>query len=234
MSHNFNQNRQSSAPAWIVTFADMMALLLTFFILMLSFSNMDVTKYKAISDAMEESFGPGVAKDLQGLITEDGLPDAINKLKGTLARTETLQKQLESLLAEDIKQGLLEIEKEGEHTIIRFPEQVAFPTGSEALRAQFDPLLDKVVSVIEKSKGTIVITGHTDSIPIYNERFRSNWDLSAARAVSVVHAILKLSKIDPKRLVAQGLADTQPLSANTDKKSRANNRRVEITILETQ
>ena len=234
MSHNFNQNRQSSAPAWIVTFADMMALLLTFFILMLSFSNMDVTKYKAISDAMEESFGPGVAKDLEGLITEDGLPDAINKLKGTLARTETLQKQLESLLAEDIKQGLLEIEKEGEHTVIRFPEQVAFPTGSEALRAQFDPLLDKVVSVIEKSKGTIVITGHTDSIPIYNERFRSNWDLSAARAVSVVHAILKLSKIDPKRLVAQGLADTQPLSANTDKKSRANNRRVEITILETQ
>lgn len=234
MSYDFGQRRQSNTPAWIVTFADMMALLLTFFILMLSFSNMDVTKYKAISDAMEESFGPGVAKDLEGLITEEGLPDAINKLKGTLARTETLQEQLEHSLAEEIKQGALEVEKQGEHTVIRFPEQVAFTTASEALRAQFDPLLDKVVAIIEKSNGTIVITGHTDSIPIYNERFRSNWDLSAARAVSVVHAILKRSKIDPKRLVAQGLADTQPLSANTDKKSRANNRRVEITILETQ
>ena len=234
MSYEPGQKRQSGAPAWIVTFADMMALLLTFFILMLSFSNMDVTKYKAISDAMEESFGPGVAKDLEGLIAKEGLPDAINKLKGTLARTETIQEQLESLLTEEIKQGSLEIEKEGEYIVIRFPERVAFPTGSESLMKQFDPLLNKVVTVIEKSKGTIVITGHTDNIPIYNERFRSNWDLSAARAVSVVHAILQRSKIDPKRLIAQGLADTKPLTANDNRKLRASNRRVEISILESK
>lgn len=232
MSYGLGQRKQTGAPPWIVTFADMMALLLTFFILMLSFSEMDVTRYKAISDALEESFGPGLADDLEGLITKEGLPDAINKIKGEITRTETLQKQLENLLKQEIQQGALEVEKRGEQTIIRFPEQVAFPTASETLRPQFDPLLDKVVSVIEKSEGTIVVTGHTDDVPISNERFRSNWDLSAARAVSVVHAIIKRSKIDPQRLVAQGLADTTPLADNDSNPNRARNRRVEVAIIE--
>jgi chemotaxis protein MotB len=216
----------------MVTFGDMMALLLTFFILLFSFSEMDATRYKAVSDALEESFGPGITKDLQGLVTKDGLPDAVNKLKGHLERPETLQQQLENALTEEIKQGSLEIEKQGIQTIVRFPERVAFPTASESLRPQFDPVLDKVVQIIEKSEGTIIITGHTDNVPIYNDRFRSNWDLSAARAVSVVHAILERSNIDPTRLVAQGVADTQPLKENSNKEFRAMNRRVEISIIE--
>lgn len=231
MSYGFNRHRRNNTPPWMVTFADMMALLLTFFILMLSISNTDSAKYKAITDALENSFGPQASQKLEKIIEENKMPPG----SPTAAQTDqpqSLQQQLESLLEQEIKMGDLAVEKQGMQTVIRFPERVAFPTASDILRPQFDPVLAKVVSVVEKSVGTIVITGHTDNVPINNDRFRSNWDLSAARAVSVVHAILDRSNIAPTRLVAQGMADTKPISPNDTASHRADNRRVEITILE--
>ncbi len=225
--------------AWLITYADMMALLLTFFILMLSMADPNPERYRAVSEGMEAAFDgkkkeKSHANDEIIPIDHDTGGDGI--LPGGEAVTQrlTLFRQLGDVLALEIERGLLEIDLQDEEIIFRFPETVAFDSGSAVLSEAFYPLLRKVGGLLEKNEGVIEVTGHTDDIPIYNERFRSNWDLSAARAASVVHALLASSKIKASRLSAIGQADTRPLVANVSISTRALNRRVEVRLLSQQ
>ncbi|MDH5544045.1 MAG: OmpA family protein [Gammaproteobacteria bacterium] len=223
MGYDVKYQRRNNTPVWMVTFADMMALLLTFFIIMLSFSTMDLKKYKAVSSAIEQSFGQGQPHEENTSAIKPIVPLPEPEPK------HSLEKQLLNILQKEISEGVLFVERQDQLIIIRFPEQIAFSSASDRLRPEFSPLLEKIVSVVTKSEGEIVVTGHTDKLPINTERFRSNWDLSAARAVSVVHAMLEHSQINPKRMTAQGMADTRPLDAA---ENTASNRRVEISIRE--
>jgi chemotaxis protein MotB len=144
-----------------------------------------------------------------------------------------LQQQLLSSLDQEIKHGMVDVSKNNERVVIRFPERFAFPTASETLTEQFTPVIAKIVALLEKTQGSIIVAGHTDDVPINNERFRSNWELSSARAVSVIHALLAQSNIPATRFVAEGHAETQPLAPNDNATNRASNRRVEISIKDT-
>jgi len=220
---------RSKTPPWLITFADLMALLLTFFIMMLSFSTMDNEKYKAVAKSMEDAFGPGSGKQLQGMVEREELNTAVDEQVENFD-APVLKQRVQNTLNEEIKLGIVEVEVQSGTVVIRFPEKVAFPSGSADLHDKFTPVLVKIVDILEKSNGNIVISGHTDNIPIHNEYFRSNWELSTGRAVSVVQALLDVSTVDPERFVVQGFADTKPLKPNTNVESRAANRRVEISI----
>jgi chemotaxis protein MotB len=113
--------------------------------------------------------------------------------------------------------------------IIRFPGSAAFASGTADLAAEFMPSLGRIGEVLKSANGRIFISGHTDDVPISTERFRSNWDLSAARAVSVAHYLLN-DHIEAKRVIVQGAADSQPLLPNDTPENRARNRRVEIAL----
>lgn len=214
-------------PPWIVTFADMVTLLLTFFILLTSMATFDSVKYKEVADALEQAFGPGAGEKIKKIARNNGESAA-----QTPNENSDMAKRLKSALSDEIGQGLLEVEMRGKQTVVRFPEKIAFQSGSEQLNASFNALLDKVTGIIAKSEGNIVVVGHSDDVPISNERFRSNWDLSTARAVSVLHALKRRTDVDPRRLIAQGVADTQPLYPNDNPAHRAANRRVEVLIFE--
>jgi len=102
--------------------------------------------------------------------------------------------------------------------------------GSEAVSPEIEKVVIKIAPALAKARGTIIVQGHTDDVPISSELFRSNWDLSTARAASVVHKLLQHTSIDPGRIIAQGHADSKPLAPN-DYSSRARNRCVEIHVV---
>ena len=147
-------------------------------------------------------------------------------------RSNKLSRNLETVMKDEIRAGKFELVAKKNVVTLRFPEKVTFFSGVADLQKDIQPTLDRIASIISKTEtqDKIVVTGHTDSVPISTYRFRSNWDLSAARAVSVVHRILRNKNIDRKRVLAVGSADVNPLASNDSWENRALNRRVEIRI----
>ena len=270
-------------PPWLATFADLMSLLMCFFVLLLSFSEMDAIKFKRLAGSMAEAFGiqnqlnvDDVPKGTSIIAQEfsPGIPDPtpineiwqkteditemslevkenneydveagdINQEAGIKARIkekleelveETKQdaQQLANALYKEIVAGEIEIETEGRKIIIRIREKGSFKSGSHELADNYSDVLDEVRGVLMERPGKIQVQGHTDNIPIRrSERYRSNWELSSSRAVSVAEELLKNDEINPKRFEVSGMADTQPLVDNSTSVNRARNRRVEIIV----
>ena len=248
-----NRSKKGS-PDWIVTFADLATLLLTFFILLLSFAEMDVEKYRAMANSMSLAFGSSnvVAEDVGGspitLVESDtvSLPEPSESLQQQpefiderTERSETRQipggvldlaGRLVRELEEEVASEALHVNYDEDQVVIRFSEEATFRSGDATIKPEMIPIIERVVSVLSACSGDVVVSGHSDDRPISSSQYRSNWDLSAARAVSVVHELVLNRDIPAERVVAAGRAETRPLAPNTSPENRAINRRVEITI----
>ena len=158
----------------------------------------------------------------------------------TLAIAEKLQKlveetqedalELAKALQDQISDGEVEIETQGRQIVIRIREKGSFKSGSAELHHGYIPVLQQVRNVIAAQEGQVSVHGHTDNIPIRTSRFRSNWELSSSRAVSVAHEILTGGYVDPRRITVSGFSATHPLTDNDTPEGRSRNRRVEIVI----
>lgn len=262
-------------PAWMATFADLMALLMCFFVLLLSFSEMDVIKFKQIAGSMQMAFGvqrqveakimpkgtsiiaqefspgkpqPTVIEDIRQFTTDDQKdnldwvqadfkeqspvesPEPGEADQKSPEQPDPQQVMILEELQQEVAEGLIDIDSEPGVTIIRIQEKGSFPSGSASLTASFEPVIRKIAEVLAATDGDIYVAGHTDDIPISTARFRSNWELSAARSVTVTHKILEYSDIDPGRILVEGHADADPLESNATAEGRARNRRVEVII----
>lgn len=241
------------SPAWIVTFADLATLLLTFFILLLSFAEMDLEKYRAMANSMAVALGgtptlSPVPSDMPGgrplsmIATEPALPASrqIPELIDERAEGEAptripagiidLASALIRELETEVASGDLSVNYDQEQVIIRFAEEAAFRSGEAQMKPEMIPVLERVVEVLSFCTGDVLVAGYTDDRPISSGRYRSNWDLSAARAVSVVHELVLNREVPAERVVAAGRAETNPLVANDTPENRARNRRVEIAV----
>ena len=145
---------------------------------------------------------------------------------------KAIKNNITQQLKNDVSKGKLEIIERNKQVILRFPEKVTFPSGSADLNENIKVVIKRVRDIVEEAPELrkIVVTGHTDNIPISNDYFSSNWELSAARAVSVVHSLLDTAQIDKNLVLAVGSADTKPVAPNTGPANRAANRRVEIKL----
>jgi chemotaxis protein MotB len=270
----------SGVPAWVLTFADLMSLLLSFFVLLFSFSEMDVNKYKQVAGSMAEAFGvqreikvKDPPKGINIIATEfsAGVPQnkSVNRMeqitsddfrqylkipklrddtnsqekidpnrvvapsRPSAAFTDALEKEKDRLalaLEKEIKEGYIEIEVKGRDIIIRIQERGTFASGSNLLIKPFRAVLEKMARTIGDSPGLVVVAGHTDSRPIHTDYFRSNWELSASRAVTVVHVLMQEGSIPPGRFLIEGYGDTRPIASNDTPQGRARNRRVEVSL----
>ena len=279
-------------PAWMGTFADQMSLLMCFFVLLLSFSEMDVLKFKQIAGSMKFAFGvqnkievKDIPKGTSVIAMEfrPGKPDPTpiesiqqqtnemtqqmlefqagnedsaggrQKQRGeqrggqsqqtatessSSAEQSTDQSQMAELmkkvaqqLEKQILDGSVEMESLGQQLTIRIRENGSFSAGSAFLQPQFQPVLRKIGTLLADVPGEIEISGHSDGQHIANELYRSNWDLSAQRAVAVAEAMRTAPGFDESRMSVVGKADTDPIVENaTTPSDRAQNRRVEINI----
>lgn len=269
-------------PPWMGTFADLMALLMCFFVLLLSFSEMDAMKFKRLAGSMAQAFGVQNKLNVMdipkgtSIIAQEfspGRPEAtpINEiwqhtedvtemsletreaqeydieqgeegydagakirvkaiLEDLISKTEQDAYDLAGALSAQIAAGQVEVETRGRLIIIRIREKGSFISGSSELAPSYREALGEVKGVLALKRGRIEVQGHTDDIPINTARFRSNWELSSARAVSVAHELMKGGEVSQRRFEVSGFADTQPLVPNTSQENRVINRRVEILI----
>ncbi|MCP3870027.1 MAG: flagellar motor protein MotB [Gammaproteobacteria bacterium] len=256
---------EAGLPPWLATFADLMSLLMCFFVLLLSFAEVDAIRFKKMAESMKDAFGvqrkipaneivrgvsvikqefsPNMVNDPSPIneITQRTIENEREHLEVNGAVMEAAAKQIEqevkqqaaeiiALLQKEIDAGLVSIETGGSKIIIRIQEKGSFSSGSARLDPGFIQVLDRIGDAVVKSPGKVVVAGHTDNIPISTARFRSNWELSSARAVTVVHSLLKNPDIDPARVLVEGHADSHPLVPNDSSKNRSVNRRVEMIL----
>ena len=257
------KKESAGVPPWVMTFADLMTLLMCFFVLLLAFSEMDAAKFKELSGSVKDAFG--VQAEIEARTIPKGTsviarefspgkpePTLINDVRqftvdsnqNTLEFSEDddsdddKKKDLEieaerirRALQAEINEGAIDVVTEGDRVVIHILEKASFASGDDTVRAIFEPTLNKIASLLTDSNGRIDVAGHTDNLPISTERFRSNWDLSTSRAVSVAHLLLDGDLLDPARFTVTGHADTQPRMANDTAENRAANRRVDIRIV---
>ncbi len=241
------EEQESGAPAWVMTFADLMSLLMCFFVLLLSFSEIEATKFKQMAGSMQMAFGvqrkveaPEPPKGTS-VIAQEFSPGRPEPTPLNEVRQSTTEEQpnlevirhteaLKAALEQEIAEGMIDVESHEDRIVIRIREQGSFPSGSDQLNPRFLPVLDRIRDSLATMPGKIDVVGHTDNLPISTTRFRSNWDLSAARAGSVLHQLLEGDQLNPSRMELMGLADVQPLQDNNSPDQRAANRRVEIVI----
>jgi len=141
-----------------------------------------------------------------------------------------LQELLQSTLAEEIADEVLEVLVNEDGVMIRVRESDAFPSGSAELQRGFIPVLAKLQTILNDTEGRIVVGGHTDNVPINTVAYPSNWVLSAARAASVVDYLAETAFTDPSRIEIRAFADTKPVAPNNSPDNRARNRRIEINL----
>ena len=164
---------------------------------------------------------------------ESGRVIMLTKLEELVRKTQVDAMNIAEALEEEIRNGQVEVETNGQEIIIRVRENGSFPSGSATLQASFIPIMAKIRKVLAFTPGVISVEGHSDNVPIHTDRFRSNWDLSSARAVSVAHELLMKDELSAERLSVSGYADTKPLLPNESRRNMAINRRVEIIISQT-
>ena len=137
---------------------------------------------------------------------------------------------LASALAKEIAAGVIDVETTDHTIVIRVKEHGSFASGSAELTANFRPVLKILRGVLKDVPGEIAIEGHTDDLPIASAKYRSNWALSSARAVSVAQALFEEPRIGEQRFSVTGYADTWPIADNATPEGRARNRRVDIVV----
>lgn len=230
---------KKGAPAWIVTFADLATLMLTFFVLLLSFANTDIVKFKDMLGSVQDAFG--VSKKvhgsyqsvLKGEVTEkeksqsatSALTDA--KAKEELERQKMAQ-QIEKTAQKMGQSKDISVSVESQGVRVRIKGGYFFEPGSASLKRVSLPFLQSIGDLMAEAPFNLKIEGHTDNIPISTPKFASNWELSAIRSTTVLRYFVQQKKIDPQRLMAIGFADNKPVAPNDKSWGRAKNRRVEF------
>lgn len=159
--------------------------------------------------------------------------EKISKLKNELSELERAKQELESRLKDEIKDKQVKVEMQDRGLVITFVAEVLFDSGKAELKPDSLSKLDQVSQVLQTTVKDldVGIEGHTDNVPIKYSGWKSNWELSSARALSVLHQLINNTNIDQRRLSATGYGEFHPVASNDSKDGRQKNRRVEIVIL---
>ncbi|WP_163193212.1 OmpA family protein [Clostridium thermarum] len=227
-----------SGGEWLATYSDTMTLLLTFFILLYSFSSVDAQKLKQLAASLQTVF-TGQANNAifdynmkygeVPLVGEKSFQDQmpIDKSTGDPSMYETVSEFIEKNKLEEVVQ----ITEDSRGIIIQLRDNILFESGSADIKEDSKNILEKISTLVSSFPNEIIIEGHTDNVPIHNQKFASNWELSSARAISVLKYFVEVKKIDPYRVSAHGYGEYRPVKSNDTPQNRAANRRVNILIV---
>ncbi len=222
------------APAWMVTFGDMMSLLLTFFVMLLSLSTFDKIKFKEVTGSLSQAFGvqreQPTPEPPKGSSIVFQQTSASTKDSAIMARLQELKSAAQASRSAEQGKVNVEVFEDYRGIVLRVGEGDMFHPGRAELRPTVWPFLDDVIAAIENEKVDIEVEAHTDNRPMKSGKYPTNWHLSAARSVSVVDYMIKAGDLAPSRMAAVGRGDSRPLRPNISAKNRAKNRRVEFVF----
>lgn len=219
--------------SWLTTYSDMVTLLLCFFVVLFSMASVDVEKFQAMVISLQSAFGVlGGRTAIEGPGVEGAtiLPEPGSTVIDMSQITE-LYHDIQSFLIEEGIADMVEAVLEERGVIIRFRDSVLFDTGRADIRPDGARIIDTIATYLVRIPNHVRIEGHADNVPIRNARYPSNWELSTARATSVIRYLLTKTDISPERLSAAGYGEYRPVAPNDTPENRARNRRVDLVLL---
>ena len=216
---------------WLLTYADMITLLMAFFIMMYSMSVLNQEKFKQAAESLRSQFGPQNRKAPQG--GAGLMPNVSSADSPPLEEdVQSLEDRLREYVQKNNLQDLIQTSHRDRALVISLAsDNLLFARGEADLRPPALAILGKVAGMLQGIPNAVAVEGHTCNLPISTERFPSNWELSAARACSVVRYLANDKSLDPKRLAATGYGDSRPIAPNDGEDGRVKNRRVNLVIL---
>ncbi|MCC3862855.1 flagellar motor protein MotB [Terrisporobacter petrolearius] len=230
MSRKKKKGDDINPNAWLDTYADTITLLLTFFILLYSMSSVDAKKLNELSNALQRS--------LKGDVKVEELSDikeiATNNEKTSEQIQEDLVKKVNETIEANSFTDVIKVRDEDRGVVLQLDETILFDPGKADLMKKSQNVLNMVTKIVKDLPNDVLIEGNTDDIPMFNKEFQSNWELSTARAVSVVKYFVSVKKLDPTRFSVKGYGEYKPLVENNSTKNRTINRRVDILIVKEQ
>ena len=223
------EEEHENQERWLISYADFITLLFAFFVVMYSSSSVHEGKYRAVADSVNEAFHPVIALSSSNI-------RLTSKQSGTAMFDTGLKlffkyrKMEEEVRAMD-PSGQISLIKDRRGTVIRIENSLAFETGQAEILPVFSEKLDKIAELIAALPNPVQVEGHTDNIPIKTPVYPSNWELSTARAMSIVRYFVDRHAMDPQRFSVSGYGEFRPIGTNDSPEGRAKNRRVEIVVI---
>lgn len=235
LKKNRNDGHNAGAERYLITYADLITLLLGLFVILYSSSQVDQEKFKDMSVALSKYFTAKDGKVLQGGDgvldgNKDGVPEAI--LAPVVQRSlKEISEEASVALKDYIGRGEVEMKINEFGLVINIPEKLLFRSGKAELQKDALPMLDTLAEILKGTNKQISIDGHSDIVPIRTFQFESNWHLSVTRAMNVAYRMIR-SGLPEYNLQVTGFGSQRPIADNTSDEGKARNRRVEIILKE--
>jgi chemotaxis protein MotB len=223
-----HDGEHDSSERWLLTYADLITLLLGLFVILYAMSKIDAGKYAEIVAALGGVFGEGKTGMMQG--NNGVLAPPVNAMKAERAR---LADEIHSAMKTAVDEGLVSISTDEHGVTIHLMEELLFTSGSADLKESSLRTLDSLSVVLKRLPNDIRVEGHTDNVPINTAMFPSNWHLSVTRALNTAFYLIQKHDLPPARVSVVGYAEYRPLVPNTSDENRSRNRRVDIVVLST-
>ena len=226
MARKKKKDDEIRTDGWMDTFADTMTLLLTFFILLYSISAVDSEKLKKLSEALQYSLtGDSSIEEVQSI---DDLKVELEK--GT--KYKDLAAKLNEIIEKNSLTDEIKIREEERGIVLQVDESILFDSGKAEIKDSSIHVLDTIAKIIQETDNEIVAEGNTDNVPINSSAYRSNWELSTERALSIVRYLIENKNINPNRISLKGYGEFNPIVPNDTPENKAKNRRVDILVVE--
>ena len=222
-------NPRGGHDRWLLSYADLVTLLLAVFTTLYAASTLDAEKLARVESSVREAFdAPPVvaAASPRGAVVPP-----VTVVAGQVAQ-EALRLRLFKQLKEALRLERVDIQRDARGLVVSLPEEAAFPVGRTDMSAEARSVIARIADTVGAEANAVRIEGHTDNVPIRTARYTSNWELSTARASAVVAYLVQSEGFDPTRLSAAGYGEFHPRVANDTPINRARNRRIDIVILD--
>jgi len=199
--------QEARVPIWKTVFSDLMTNLMLFFLMLYAMTRLTGTDRRAAESAVAAKFKGG--KTIEKNISEE---------------------EMASKIKDNVDTKFIKVDEDERKIKLSLASPVLFNSGRAALKPEAKEILEQVSDAIKEAENTIVVEGYTDNVPIHNEKFESNWELSTARALNVVEYLIRQG-INPARLMAAGYGEFRPVRPNDTEENRRMNRRIEISVI---
>lgn len=220
---------------WLLSYSDFMTLLMILFVVLFAMSNVDKAKFKQLSDSLRVSMGGGKTM----IAKEDGVPITVdtkpieNDLteKAEQAKMEDLKRQVDKYLEKNGMKADVSTQVDERGLVVSLNDTLFFDTGRAEVKPESQKKLIEIGKILNQLNNYMRVEGHTDNVPIKNDQFSSNWQLSCARASNVTELLINSANIPPQKLSAVGYGEYRPIADNSTEDGKAKNRRVNIIIV---
>lgn len=228
------QSSEGGGEEWLATYADTITLILTFFVLLYSFSSVDAVKFQRISSSLQSVLsGKDSASILEfsmsGEIPIVGSPIDLGPKQTGTSDSEEMYQKIKGFIDNNNLKETVQIKTDSRGVIMVLKDNILFDAGKAEIKESSKAILDKINSLILTFPNEVIVEGHTDNVPIHTEKYPSNWELSTQRAVNVLKYFVQVKGQNPQRFQAAGYGEYRPIAPNNDT-NRSKNRRVNILI----